>query len=97
MFLWTAVNQTLVKSFWCATGTLLFLIYINDIHENLSPGTHIPLFADDSLLDRVIKNISVSLILQKDLDQLQKWEKANKIEFHPGKCQLIKITKNANI
>ena len=73
-------------------GPLLFLIYINDIHENLSPGTHIRLFADDSLLYRAINTISDSLILQKDLDQLQKWEKANKMEFHPDKCQILRIT-----
>ena len=60
-------------------GPLLFLIYINDIHENLSPGTHIRLFADDSLLYREIHNTSDTITLQKDLDQLQKWEKLNKI------------------
>ena len=73
-------------------GPLLFLIYINDIHDNLSPGTTLRLFADDSLLYRVINSIHDTFILQKDLDQLQKWEKANKMEFHPGKCQILRIT-----
>ena len=31
-------------------GPLLFLIYINDIHKNLSSGTHIRLFAEESSL-----------------------------------------------
>ena len=73
-------------------GPLFFLIYINDIQDNLSPGTTIRLFADDSLLYRVIKSIKDTLILQKDLEQLQKWEKANKMEFHPNKCQILRIS-----
>ena len=73
-------------------GPLLFLIYINDIHEHLTPGTFIRLFCDDSLLYRTINSISDAQILQKDLDQLQIWEHENKMEFHPGKCQVLKIT-----
>ena len=37
-------------------GPLFFLIYINDISFNLSPGTKIRLFADDSLLYRKINS-----------------------------------------
>jgi len=33
-------------------GPLMFLIYINDIGNNLSEGTHIKLFADDCLVFR---------------------------------------------
>jgi hypothetical protein len=54
------------------------------------------LFADDSILYRVIKSVNGTLILQKDLDQLQKWEKANKMEFHPNKCQILCITNKRN-
>ena len=73
-------------------GPLFFLIYINDIQDNLSPGTFLRLFADDSLLYRVINDISDCYTLQKDLLQLQKWEKDNKMEFHPNKCQMIRLT-----
>ena len=73
-------------------GPLFFLIYINDIGDNLSPGTNLRLFADDSLLYREIKSLSDSSILQKDLNALQEWERSNKMEFHPGKCQVIQIT-----
>ena len=77
-------------------GPLLFLIYINDIADNLSPGSSLRLFADDSLLYRNIKTAEDSAILQKDLDSLQKWEKTNKMEFHPGKCEVIRITNQKN-
>ena len=73
-------------------GPLFFLIYINDIADNLSPGTSIRLFADDSLLYRIIKSEQDVAILQKDLDTLQRWETKNKMEFHPGKCQVIRVT-----
>ena len=73
-------------------GPLFFLVYINDISKGLSNGTKIRLFADDSLLYRTIKTPKDSEILQKDLDSLQIWEKTWKMEFHPGKCQLLKIT-----
>ena len=73
-------------------GPLFFLIYINDICQDLTPGTRIRLFADDSLLYREIKTPEDTLILQRDLDTLQTWETRNKMEFHPGKCQVIRIT-----
>ena len=63
-----------------------------DIDLNLSTDTHIRLFADDSLLYRTIKTKEDSAILQKDLDTLQAWELNNKMEFHPDKCQVLRIT-----
>ena len=73
-------------------GPLFFLVYINDISKNLTPGTKIRLFADDSLLYRTIRSTIDSQILQKDLNTLQQWEKLWKMEFHPGKCNLLRIT-----
>ena len=73
-------------------GPLLFLLYINDISSNLTPGTSIRLFADDSLLYREINSKTDQDILQKDLNTLQTWEENNKMEFHPDKCQTIQIT-----
>ena len=77
-------------------GPLLFLVYINDIASKLSPGTKIRLFADDSLLYRVINSPLDQHILQKDLDSLQHWELNNKMEFHPDKCNILRITNKIN-
>ena len=74
-------------------GPLLFLAYINDINQNLTEGTQIRLFADDSLLYRTIRNDEDALTLQRDLNTLQTWEAANCMEFHPEKCQILRITK----
>ena len=73
-------------------GPLLFLVYINDINENITKGTEIRLFADDSLLYRVINSPLDQQILQNDLITLQAWEEENKMEFHPDKCKVLKIT-----
>ena len=72
-------------------GPLFFLIYINDISEGLSKGTKLKLFADDSLLYRIIRSAKDVLALQNDLNLLQAWEIEWKMEFHPGKFQLIRI------
>ena len=77
-------------------GPLLFLIYINDIHKDLSPGTFIRLFADDSLLYRIIRTVADTITLQRDLDILQQWEISNKMQFHPDKCQILQITNKRN-
>ena len=54
------------------------------------------LLADDSLLYREIKSILDTYILQKDLDALQAWEIENKMEFHPSKCQVLRISNKLN-
>ena len=54
-------------------GLLLFLTYINDLPISVSPS--ISLFADVSYVYRRIRNILDCKQLQKDLDNLVKWEK----------------------
>lgn len=73
-------------------GPLLFLVYINDLPKRISPGTTLRLFADDSLLYRTINTTTDADILQQDLDELQKWEREWKMQFHPQKCQVLRIT-----
>ena len=41
---------------------------------------------------RRINSEADAIELQRDLDRLQEWEVTNKMEFHPGKCQLLRIT-----
>ena len=77
-------------------GPLLFLAYINDLPDCLSAGSCVRLFADDSVVYRVINNIDDAVKLQQDLDALQAWERRWLMEFHPGKCQVLSITKRRN-
>lgn len=73
-------------------GPLLFLAYINDMPECTS--SDVRLFADDSLLYRSIVTVEDNLLLQKDLDALEKWEKTWLMSFNALKCYVLHITPN---
>ena len=71
-------------------GPLLFLLYINDLSENIQ--SHVRLFADDTAVYLIFTNMQDSQILQSDFESLQHWERTWDMEFNPGKCQVIHIT-----
>ena len=73
-------------------GPLCFLIFINDLGHNVSSETSLKLFADDSLLFRVIRDQKDTKALQADLDALLKWASTWKMKFHPAKCVAMSIT-----
>ena len=71
-------------------GPLFFLIYINDLPNSVSSS--ISLFADDSYVYRRIRNTLDYKQLQKDLDNLVKWEKEWSMESNPSKCKMLMAT-----
>ena len=69
-------------------GPLLFLLYINDLTDNISSSMR--LFADDSSLFLRVRDIQVSQnALMNDLDTITLWAHQWKMEFNPD------ITKQA--
>ena len=63
-------------------GPLLFLIYINDLSENLASNPK--LFVDDTSLFSVVKNVDTSNIdLNNDLKKISKWVFQWKMNFNP--------------
>ena len=75
-------------------GPLLFLDYINGMTENISSTTS--LFADNSLVYRIIRSKEDETLLQED-DKLQKWERDWLMQFNPEKCEVIRITNNTQL
>ena len=53
-------------------GPLMFLLYINDMPSQVQRDTRCRLFADDSLLYRVIDSTLDQVQLQQDLKNLEK-------------------------
>ena len=65
-------------------GTSIFLIYINDLVDNLS--SEAKLFADNTSLFSVVYNESVTTEkLSKDLETISKWAHQWKMQFNPDK------------
>jgi hypothetical protein len=72
-------------------GTLMFLLYINDIGNDIT--SKIRLFADDSLLYLAIPTKDDCKRLQQDLDRMVNCTKTWQMIFNPLKCYVLKITK----
>ena len=75
-------------------GPLLFLIFINDIVNNLSNSCL--LFADDVKLFRIITSVDDCLKLQKDLNNILTWCEQNSLFLNTEKCHAISFTKKRN-
>ena len=77
-------------------GPLFFLIYINDLSENLK--STVKLFADDTSLFHVIKHPNTSAeILNHEITRISEWAYRWKMSFNPDTlkqvqgCFLIKL------
>ena len=72
-------------------GPLLFLLYINDLPENIQ--SQIKLSADDTAVYLTVWGPSDSNILQSNLNYLQEWEQTWDMKFNPSKCQVLHISR----
>ena len=75
-------------------GPILFLLYINDINENIQSS--IRLFADDSIIYRKINSYIDHQILQTDLIQLEKWSDKWPMQFNISKCVHLPLQTKLN-
>ena len=74
-------------------GPLLFLIYINDIGENLRSLTR--LFADDTSLGYSSQNkIDIENVINNDLNQLNIWSEKWLMSFNPDKTEIMVFSKS---
>jgi hypothetical protein len=77
-------------------GPLFFVLFINDICDCISDGTHITLYADDTKIWRRIVGWDDHAILQQDIDALKNWADMNKMKFHPDKCKALCVSNRAS-
>ncbi len=73
-------------------GPCLFLMYINDMPDQLR--STVRLFADHIMAYLAIESDDDVHILQYDLNLLAAWEHKWQMEFHSGKCQVLRVTRN---
>jgi ribonuclease P/MRP protein subunit RPP40 len=73
-------------------GPLLFVIYINDLMQDLKNSCK--LYADDTKVISVINKIEDNINMQKDLNKLVKWSENWLIDFNKDKCKIMHIGKN---
>ena len=71
-------------------GPLLFLIFINDIGDNIN--CNIRLFADDCIIYSEIKDCDDSYKFQRNIQEIEKWVGRNKMKLNSAKSHLIKFT-----
>ena len=77
-------------------GPLLFLIYINDLEEDMK-NCILRIFADDSKLVMKLKEQTDHQRLQEDLEQSIKWSEANNMQLNQQKFQLMSYGKDENL
>ena len=76
-------------------GPLLFLIFINDLPDNISnKNIKIKLFADDLKIFYNVNSLLDSKELQIALDELFNWANGSQLKIQPKKCVSLHLGKN---
>ena len=76
-------------------GPLLFLVYINDIVEEI--GSHIRLFADDTSLFIIVDDPATSAArLNTDLEKISRWAITWLVTFNPTKSESFLVSRKRN-
>ena len=72
-------------------GPLLFVIYINDLANDLTSMTK--LFANDTKVYREVNNSKESKLLQNDIETLTTWSRVWQLPFNTTKCERMHFGK----
>ena len=75
-------------------GPLLFLLYINDLPDNVQSS--VSLFADDALLYGIVASDADCDLLHSGLRRLESWQYHWQMEFNPSKCKIVTISHKNN-
>jgi len=75
---------------------MLFVVFINDLPEQLPNQSGLYLYADDTKIYRDIRSDEDSQKLQEDIYCMHEWSEKWLLKFHPEKCHTMSIGKNNN-
>ena len=70
---------------------IMFLIYVNDLGEDLSRNSYINMFADDAKIQRKIIDENSCKELQEDIDKIKAWGEKWKMDFNVDKCHIVRF------
>ena len=70
-------------------GPILFVLYINDLLENIVSNVY--MFVDDTKVFKTITSPDDQHTLHNDLDYLTSWSSKWLLRFHPEKCNLVHV------
>ena len=91
---WTSVNSGVPQG--SVLGPVLFIIYINDIDENIT--CRISKFADDTKITNTVCSEQQRLCIQNDLNTLSRWSEDWQMSFNIDKCHVLHIgSHNPNV
>ena len=68
-------------------GPVLFLLYINDLPDNIVSA--VKLFADDTKIYLETETNLENEIIQEDLDKLEEWSRVWELKFNAAKCKVM--------
>ena len=77
-------------------GSILFLIYINDLPDGVVNSTA-RIFAEDCIVYRPIRSKEDTKLLQSDLDSVGSWEKTWRMQFNADECFAMRAGRNKTI
>jgi hypothetical protein len=75
-------------------GPLLFNVYINDIVTDLE--FHALLFADNLKIYRQVSSSEHCVMLQNDLETIDKWCRQNNFSLNIGKCSVVSFSRKTD-
>ena len=84
---WEQVTSSVVQR--SVLGPLCFLIYMNDMEEDISPSSKVSKFSDDTKLSHPVPTQDDIKTMQKDIDQLQTWADKWQMRYNVGKCGVM--------